>query len=1063
MTPEQLLQECETLSHRGRMRRMVEVGRMAASDTSVGETIAALARGNVYERVLAVQSCHGSRDSAQVLRALADPSLSVRKLATRIASLACGDTELPGALDMLPQDLRYVLLISLAQRGRQVPVDAYIEVLATRQDAYLKHVLPLASREVVTRHLGRVIEAFELVQWKRLTRKHPALAAEQLRASIAAAEQPNIYIALRVNAVMPLLARLAPDEGLDLVRAAMKVFPLNHLDLQSLLERRPNEVADLVIQSGVKTALRFGSVAHHLDNEQLVTLFTRFSNNVDVDSFDKLRPEQRLAVYTACHLGWRDDEGSIPLNVVKHLPTTQRIQEGRRHLELPALQVNPQWRLQYASFLPWDEIHAATAQTLNTPDATLRIASLHALITSVRYQRDRLPDALQLVRARRNEQDPVQNAMLTALAALPRSIWRAEHLPELAQIIRAVLNNRDLSASTARMAERIILQLFAFHPEWCAEQLAALWRERGEVTTWNIQDYLTDAHVRPLAISLLPVLQAWQERERETSLLNIARAFGRRLRAFSELIDILASLLDHTRSESTVNRVIGLFTEHLPQRLSTLVPRLVEQEPSSITIWAVNHYLHQRRQDLLTPFLGQKAYKGRFSSGKTRFVLGVRDGFYRWTPTQQELFALTLLEVAQSPKRSTPSLTQVIEQLAAMPALDPAYIIPFASDKRQPVRDTALQALGRLDAGQGIPTLLEALNDERARIAVYALRGALLAMPQSEALNILRNVSFERVTVAKEAIRLIGELETEEAYHTLLALNERDLHRDVRVALLRALWPHTQHAETWGIFAEAARSSDAAIAGGVVRVPSDGLSLQAQKELARLMSLLLEHPDIQVRIATLERCSAHPVNDAEHVCYPRLLALANSTVPGESSVASSVLFSTYTGREARLIGEAVRALLPNRRALDFACDNYFSILPEDRESLESTTRAILSALVQDRLTISLRVRLIIMGLPWQEIAPELIKLAHELHADALTQAEEAIEEAATRPDADLTGLESALASSEDERLRRLALAALIVQAEESSGWSDEAVARLEVYRQDPSPLVAEQAQFTFVP
>jgi hypothetical protein len=33
MTPKQLLQECEVLTHNGRMRRMVEVGQLAATET----------------------------------------------------------------------------------------------------------------------------------------------------------------------------------------------------------------------------------------------------------------------------------------------------------------------------------------------------------------------------------------------------------------------------------------------------------------------------------------------------------------------------------------------------------------------------------------------------------------------------------------------------------------------------------------------------------------------------------------------------------------------------------------------------------------------------------------------------------------------------------------------------------------------------------------------------------------------------------------------------------------------------------------------------------------------
>ena len=57
-----LLRDLDASNHDARMRRMVEVGKLAASDASVAKTLAGLAEGGFYERLLALQSCHGSRD-----------------------------------------------------------------------------------------------------------------------------------------------------------------------------------------------------------------------------------------------------------------------------------------------------------------------------------------------------------------------------------------------------------------------------------------------------------------------------------------------------------------------------------------------------------------------------------------------------------------------------------------------------------------------------------------------------------------------------------------------------------------------------------------------------------------------------------------------------------------------------------------------------------------------------------------------------------------------------------------------------------------------------------------
>src|SRR5262249_50235922 len=57
MTPSALLRDFESLSHDARMRRMVEIGRRSVRDATLLATLAALARGDFGERLLALQSC----------------------------------------------------------------------------------------------------------------------------------------------------------------------------------------------------------------------------------------------------------------------------------------------------------------------------------------------------------------------------------------------------------------------------------------------------------------------------------------------------------------------------------------------------------------------------------------------------------------------------------------------------------------------------------------------------------------------------------------------------------------------------------------------------------------------------------------------------------------------------------------------------------------------------------------------------------------------------------------------------------------------------------------------
>lgn len=1063
MTPDELLHELESLTHDTRIKRMVEIGRNATIDASAAATLNALEQGEFYERRLALQSCNGSRDPGRVLRALGDPSRAIRTLAVALLPLLGDDAQVQSALTAMPFKQRRVLLRGLYKRRRYTIIDAFLDALAASGDEQFSRLLPFGSSAVVTCHLEPVVHQLGQSDWRRLTRLHPNIAANVLQSQAEAMTNLNQRLVWQANLVLPLLAKFCPERALSLVRTLSRHVPLAWLELQQLTWRRPAEVADLILHSNDKARVSFDRVAHKLDINVLLALLEHKGSTLSGLNvwLQKLTPAQRMVIYTACAGGWRDREGCIPHWLVALLPPALREQEGRYHLALPTLATRSTERLSYTAFLQWDEARIILTPFIHNPDAKLRVAALTALVFATRFQRQCLPELLLIVCERRNEQDPVRCAMLNGLADLPPGIWLSQHLDSLGQIIRDALDAADQSHATVAAAERLIIALLPSYPAWAADWLATLVQERGQISFYHLSDRLSVADVRRIAPVLLPVLQSWETREREMYLVAAAQSLGRRLRVFAGLVDILERVLKETRNSWIASSALGLIAKHRRERMTSLIPELLS-DPSWGTQHVVYGYLHRHRQDLLTPFLGQQAYSGRFSTGKTRFVLPLFSGFYRWTSQQQALFAATLSSVAGDSVRDSPAIITSIAQLAALPAVLPTQLVELASDPRQAVRDTALRALGRLDAGQGVPTLLAAMADDRARIAIYALRRSLLEMPVTQALPLLRSVPLEKVTVAKEVVRLLGELSSESAYQELLALDNRELHRDVRVALLRALWSHPERAQTWAVLERAAVSPDAALAAIVARTPVDQLSSDAQRRLVALLATLLVHPDPTVRLDVLRRCGHLPVADPQQLLLPRLLEAMGSFLPDESSAAASAVFATYSGENAHLVGLAVQRLIANRRALQTAIRALKAALTISRGQLLSTVHTVLEALATDPLTVSLRVEIAIYALPWNELTALLTQLiaSDEMHADALALAAQAIEHSTDATN--LANLEAALANNSDERLRRLALAALVAQSQ-SRGWDSQRLERLHSYRTDSSPMVAAAAQFTLPP
>jgi len=445
-------------------------------------------------------------------------------------------------------------------------------------------------------------------------------------------------------------------------------------------------------------------------------------------------------------------------------------------------------------------------------------------------------------------------------------------------------------------------------------------------------------------------------------------------------------------------------------------------------------------------------------------VLGLRSGFHRWTAAQQEEFADTLAEVAGDPERDVHGTLSAVTALAALPAVPPDRLAALAAvDGAQPARDAALRALATHDSGAGIPVLLDALEDERASVAVYALGPAVRAMPPARALQVLRGIGSGRLSVAKEVARLLGELPDGAGHPDLVALaGSPGLHRDLRVAVLRALWEHVERPGTLAVLEAAVVDPDPAVAGAVVRIPVDRATAGARRAGRELLAGLLRHPSERVRIEALRRCRAVPLGDPDDVLGPPLLAALDSALLDEVQAAADTVLHGYAERDPDRIGAAVGRILAERRAVEVVLVSLGTSARWQRERYTATVRTVLDRLATDPLTAAHRAHLAVVGLAAAEAAERLRGQARDatLHADAVAAACTAV--GGWHGPGFRSELESALAVDPDERLRRIALAALVADAERS-GWDSGRRERLDAYRADPSPLVAGAAQFTFPP
>jgi hypothetical protein len=215
--------------------------------------------------------------------------------------VVCSDAELLEALEGLAFPQRKVLLRRLFKLKRQLPIDTFLEKLASQAQSRdrLEQLLPFGSEELVSRYQETILAQGGQVSWNRLARLHSRLALTQLQKEADTCQQFDRRLLWLVNGVLPTLAKELPDETLDLVRSLVRHIPLSSLFMQPLALARPVELSELLLTSGSKATFNLAPKAGELGTERLLNLIKYQSEVIGSwqSWFERLTPAERSTIF----------------------------------------------------------------------------------------------------------------------------------------------------------------------------------------------------------------------------------------------------------------------------------------------------------------------------------------------------------------------------------------------------------------------------------------------------------------------------------------------------------------------------------------------------------------------------------------------------------------------------------------------------------------------------------------------------------------------------------------------------------------------------------------------
>ncbi len=1098
-----LLKQLDPLPYGKRMALVGRLGKEARGDAALTELMAELLAGDAYEASLALQMARAARAEAPLLHALTHPSRMIRMLSASLAGCCIQDDALlERALHGLaPAARRRVLKgIALARRSalaaRLLP-----QVLAQHGSVEAVLLLPALDEASVRRLLPEI--GHQLRSWHTLVWRYPDAVLEYLQGRFAAApERERALLFFRYHEPLAELTHMRSAQVLALARdfASWEVMPPPLLSaIRRLTRRHPEQLFELLMRPSLRGWLHNQGLppgllveADAFSPEQLRALARTLGEMPHhlAALLGALAPSRRAALFSHAYEGIPARE--LPDALLASLPHTLRDQEAERRLGFREVRDNRERLLATHALRAIEHAREPLAKAAFAAKAEDRAQALAFLVRATGLSRRGMTETLTHLMRLRNEQDPVRMVVLGELANVPLSTFTAEHIPSLTELVVCVVEARDSSPTTRAALQRLAFRLIQGHAneptgplfQFAIDTLKRLAGQSGHLALPPLEHNLPRGAELRIFSALQPMIRSATERDSYLLLLTLAGALGRRAWNVEMLQALLEPATDASQ-EGTARTAITLWLAP-PRTRDVRVRKLLDRDETTVTTPAVFNHLHWRRQDWLDPFLEGRRLRGRFNTGKAGWVPPFTEGFGRWLPRQQQQLASLLVRIANDGQRSAWERMSALRTLPLMPVVTVDTLTPFLMEKDVPTVEAALGALAWLDRPEtALPHLLEHLDSDRARVAMYAVprvASQVSGDTLSATLASLLGREKLKVTVHKEVVRLLGAFRSARSLALLRQQWERpQLHRDVRIAVGHAARRLLDAQEAWELLGAMAQSADTYVASSLLDQSPAELRPEVRPRYAALVLQVARHPELTVRRQAFTALPAWSVGSEEAVARAtaeRILDLASGAEWREATqalveavrdgVAVQHLVSTAAALVTAPPAEAQNATperdLPARQRLLALCEALRSLPRPVRLRLRARLHEVAGLISTDDASLWPESAALRLGsLEWKDshgAAEVLLGLAQESHEEPLFAPALASTVAAAVAHPSAEWEPEALLETADRTAQAAPLVALalVKAAGERLHWREDAARRLRALREHSRPGIRAAAR-----
>lgn len=866
-----LLEALDSLGYTARMGSISLLGRTYRDNPAYSALLQSLLAGGFYEAQLALTGADATGDAQAVTAALRHEAAGVRKRAVGLLAKWATPAVMEEEAVSMSKECRRQLWRGISVHGQREAAERLLPLVFARWGAQeAAALLPACGEETVYRWMRTI--GYSVDNWQPIAKRYPGLVAAYFRETLAQAspkEKGNVW--RRFSSAMEMLSLLQPDAVLacaleegpqdilpPILRTYMGNFMTAHADQVHRLLVREASRSDL-LSFGIPLGVLRKKKAFSLEQWGELAVILAGQPVHMARLLHTLAPSQRTAVFAAAYPEPTRQGRVWEEAILDELPHDLREQEAVRMLGLREIKNNRQESLRITARRSIRHARTALEQASRVSPADERAMGLTYLVNSTALSREGMKETLLFLTRIKNDQDPVRLAAMTALSASPAFLYSAEQLPALTLLVDSVVEARDSSYATRAATERLAFNLLRHHAAepgnalfaFALQTLVKLVKVSGQFALPSFEHlHLPHGVEAALFDEIYTSVAGDISRENYRLVLQLARALGKRGHNLPKLQELLEEATQ-AKNDATATQAARYWLAP-PKTRDARVRALLDRDPSFIVVEEVLLHLIHKRQEWLDLYLSGTPVKGKLLSGKTIYLLPATWDFYRWLPRQQEAFALLLTRVVRDGKRNVFERTHALRRLAQLPDVSFSPMLDLLEHKEVAIAEAALYALSLTEAPeQALPHLLDHLDGDRARVAMYAVPRCMRRMSPgllAACLQELLDRDKLKITVRKEAIRLLGAYRSGESVSLLLReLGKPQVHKDVQIAIGHAARQLLDDERSWDLLKTLAASSERDVVNSLMTQSPEELPQDQRHRYLAFIVGLAAHADAEVR------------------------------------------------------------------------------------------------------------------------------------------------------------------------------------------------------------------------